>query len=42
MNLVDSSAWLEYFVDGPNAKLFSDPLVHDIVEKLPIMLIFWA
>lgn len=23
MNLVDSSAWLEYFADGPNAKFFS-------------------
>ena len=23
MNLVDSSAWLEYFADGPNAKYFS-------------------
>ena len=23
MNLVDSSAWLEYFADGPNAQFFS-------------------
>jgi len=23
MNVVDSSAWLEYFVDGPNADAFS-------------------
>ena len=23
MNVVDSSAWLEYFADGPNAKYFS-------------------
>lgn len=23
MNLVDSSAWLEYFADGPNASFFS-------------------
>lgn len=23
MNLVDSSAWLEYFADGPNASYFS-------------------
>ncbi len=24
MNVVDSSAWLEYFADGQNAKYFSD------------------
>lgn len=26
MNVVDSSAWLEYFVDGPNADFFSSPI----------------
>ncbi|OFV89447.1 MAG: twitching motility protein PilT [Acidobacteria bacterium RBG_16_70_10] len=26
MNVVDSSAWLEYFADGPNARRFSTPL----------------
>lgn len=26
MNVIDSSAWLEYFADGPNADLFSAPL----------------
>ncbi len=26
MNVVDSSAWLEYFVDGPNADFFSEPI----------------
>ncbi len=26
MNLVDSSAWLEYFADGPNAKHFARPI----------------
>lgn len=25
-NVVDSSAWLEYFSDGPNAELFSSPI----------------
>ena len=25
-NLVDSSGWIEFFVDGPNANAFSDPL----------------
>ncbi len=26
MNVVDSSAWLEYFVDGPNADFFSSAI----------------
>ncbi len=26
MNLVDSSGWLEFFADGPNAKFFETPL----------------
>lgn len=26
MNLVDTSAWLEYFFDGPNASYFSGPI----------------
>jgi toxin FitB len=26
MNVVDSSAWLEYFADGPNAKVFAKPI----------------
>ena len=26
MNVVDSSAWLEFFADGPNAAEFADPL----------------
>ena len=26
MNIVDSSGWLEYFSDGPNAENFSEPL----------------
>ena len=26
MNVVDSSAWLEYFVDGPNAGEFAKPI----------------
>jgi toxin FitB len=28
MNLVDSSGWLEYFIDGKNAKYFS-PVIED-------------
>ncbi len=40
MNLVDSSAWLEYFADGPNAQAFSKPI--EAVSKLivPTMCIF--
>lgn len=26
MNVVDSSAWLEYFADGPNASFFARPI----------------
>ncbi len=26
MNIVDSSDWLEYFIDGPNATKFAEPL----------------
>jgi len=26
MNLIDSSGWLEYFADGPNAKKYIEPL----------------
>lgn len=26
MNVVDSSAWLEYFADGPNAGFFADAI----------------
>jgi toxin FitB len=34
MNVVDSSAWLEYFADGPNAKHFAS-----IVEKPDSLLV---
>lgn len=27
MNVVDSSAWLEYFADGPNASTFADAIL---------------
>jgi len=26
VNLVDSSGWIEFFVDGPNARTFEDPI----------------
>jgi hypothetical protein len=28
MNVVDSSAWLEYFADGPNASFFAASIVY--------------
>jgi predicted nucleic acid-binding protein len=31
VNVVDSSAWLEYFADGPNAGFFA-PAIQDIKE----------
>ena len=34
MNLVDSSAWLEYFADGPNAGFFAAAL--EDTEKLVV------
>jgi len=33
MNVVDSSAWLEYFADGPNAQEFA-PAIADIQDLL--------
>ena len=27
MNIVDSSGWLEYFADGPNASFFEPPIL---------------
>ncbi len=26
MNIVDSSGWIEYFTDGPNAAFFAEPI----------------
>jgi predicted nucleic acid-binding protein len=34
MNIVDSSAWLEYFVDGPNADFFAS-----VVEETTALLV---
>ncbi len=40
MNLVDSSGWLEYFADGPNAGFFSRP-IQDIGQLvLPTLSVF--
>lgn len=34
MNVVDSSAWLEYFANGPNAAFFAPP-----IEKTPDLIV---
>lgn len=34
MNVVDSSAWLEYFVNGPNADYFADA-----IESIPELVV---
>ena len=34
MNVVDSSAWLEYFADGPNASYFARAV--EAVDKLVV------
>ncbi len=45
MNLVDSSGWLEYFTDGPNASFFSRPLAQSsdlVVPSITIYEVFKA
>ena len=40
MNLVDSSAWLEYFADGPNAAFFA-PVIEKSGELIvPTIVVF--
>ena len=40
MNLVDSSAWLEYFADGPNASFFAAPIEKSRELIVPTVVIF--
>lgn len=43
MNVVDSSAWLEYFADGPNATYFADPIQaagKQIVPSITLLEVF--
>lgn len=43
MNVVDSSGWLEYLADGPNADFFSDPIQDTqalIVPTISILEVF--
>ena len=40
MNVVDSSAWLEYFADGPNAGYFSRPIRDTENLVVPVLTIY--
>lgn len=43
MNVVDSSGWLEYFADGPNAEFFASPITDTsrlIVPAISLLEVF--
>jgi predicted nucleic acid-binding protein len=40
MNVVDSSGWLEYFADGPNAKHFVPPLSASAELVVPAVTVY--
>ncbi|GIV57579.1 MAG: type II toxin-antitoxin system VapC family toxin [Bacteroidetes bacterium] len=40
MNLVDSSGWLEYFADGPNADFFAEAIEHTALLIVPSISVF--
>ena len=40
MNVVDSSGWLEYFADGPNARQFLPPLRDHSKLIVPVVTIY--
>ena len=40
MNIIDSSGWLEYFADGPNASFFSRPLQKTTDLVVPTITIY--
>ena len=40
MNLVDSSAWLEYFADGPNAGFFAPAIAKARDLLVPTIVVF--
>lgn len=39
MNVVDSSAWIEFFTDGPNAKYFETPILNQGDLVVPTMVL---
>lgn len=40
MNLVDSSAWLEYFAAGPNAAFFAPPIEQPAELLVPVIVLY--
>jgi len=40
MNIIDSSGWLEYFSDGPNAKCYLPPLKDTPSLIVPVITIY--
>ena len=41
MNIIDSSGWLEYFADGPNANFFAKPILKKSVQIIiPAIIIY--
>ncbi len=40
MNIIDSSGWLEYFSDGPNAHFFLEPLNDTASLIVPVITIY--
>lgn len=40
MNVVDSSAWLEFFAEGPNADYFSDAIQRTSQLLVPTIIVF--
>ena len=40
MNVVDSSAWLEYFADGPNADVFAEAIESSEDLVVPAITVF--
>ena len=40
MNVVDSSGWLEYFADGPNADFFAPPIEATEQLLVPVICIY--
>jgi len=40
VNVVDSSAWLEFFADGPNARVFAEPLEQTDLLLVPSVCLY--
>lgn len=40
MNVVDSSGWLEYFADGPNASVFAKPIEARVSLVVPTLSLY--